>query len=175
MSVPKIDVIAAVAANGVIGADGGMPFRLSTDLRRFKALTLGKPVIMGRKTYDSIGKALPGRLNIVITRSQSFSPADAAVARSLDDALAIAARQAEADGVDTICVIGGGEIYALAMSRADQLLITHIEAEIGGDTFFPPIDAGRFEAESEQHVPAGEKDSHATRYVVYRKRLTKLS
>jgi dihydrofolate reductase len=169
MSSSKIDIVAAVTSNRIIGSDGGMPFRLSTDLKRFKALTLGKPVIMGRKTYESIGKALPGRLNIVVTRSPNFAAEGVVVAASLETAIALASDRAREDQADTICIIGGGEIYAQAMALADRLLITHIVGDIDGDTYFPVIDQNRFRAVSEEFVPAGDKDSHATRFVVYEK------
>jgi dihydrofolate reductase len=162
--------VAAVTENNVIGTNGGMPFKLSTDLKRFKALTLGKPVIMGRKTFDSIGKPLPGRVNIVISRQPDFAVDDVISARSLDEAIRIGAAATMANNADAICVIGGGEIYAQALMRADRLLITHVEGTVEGDTLFPQIDPLRFEASEPEFVPQGEKDSHASRYVVYQKR-----
>lgn len=167
---PRIDIVAAVTENGVIGADGAMPFKLSTDLKRFKALTLGKPVIMGRKTFDSIGKPLPGRVNIVISRQLDFAVEGVIAARSLDEAIRIGAAATMANDADTICILGGGEIYAQAMVRADRLLITHVEGLADGDTFFPEIDPLKFEAGTPEFVPQGEKDSHASRYVVYQRR-----
>jgi dihydrofolate reductase len=166
---PRIDIVAAVAQNNVIGANGGLPFKLSTDLKRFKALTLGKPVIMGRKTFESIGKPLPGRINIVISRHPDFAAERVISARSLDQAINIAAAATMANDADAICVLGGGEIYAQALMTADRLLITHVEGAVEGDTFFPNIDPLRFEAGESEFVPQGEKDSHATRFVVYQK------
>lgn len=161
-----IAIVVAVAENGVIGRDGGMPWRLSTDLKRFKAVTLGKPVIMGRKTYDSIGRPLPGRANIVVTRNPDWRADGVKVTATLDEALAMAERE---DG-DEICVIGGGELYAQAIGRADRLHVTHVLADIAGDTRFPPIDPSVWAVVKEVDVPPGEKDSHATRYAVYERR-----
>ena len=162
----------AIAANGVIGRDGGLPWRLSTDLRRFKAETMGKPVVMGRKTWESFPKRpLPGRLNIVVTRDPGYRAEGAEVVHSLQDALALArARGRCMAGVDEICVIGGGEVYAQALPLADRLAVTHVKAEVEGDTRFPPIDPQRWRVAGAEDVPAGEKDSHATRHVVYERR-----
>jgi len=133
----RIRLVAAVAENGVIGRDGGMPWRLSTDMKRFKATTMGKPVVMGRKTWESFPKRpLPGRHNIVVTRDPTYAAEGASVAGSLDAALALA----RAEGAREACVIGGGEIYAAALPLADSLDATHILAEIDGDTYFPAID-----------------------------------
>ena len=167
---PRIDIVAAVAENNVIGANGGLPFKLSTDLKRFKALTMGKPIIMGRKTYDSIGRALPGRINIVISRQPDFAIEGVIAARSLDEAIRIGVAATMANDADSICVIGGGEIYSQAFARADRLLITHVEGQVEGDTYFPAIDPLTFEAVTNEFVPKGEKDSHSSRYVVYQKR-----
>ena len=165
----EIALVVAVAANGVIGRDGAMPWRLSTDLKRFKALTLGKPVIMGRKTYSAIGKALPQRTNIVVTRDPAFRPSDALVAGSVEEAIAIGRWEAAVNGGE-ICVIGGGQIYAQALPLADRVHLTYVDSRPDGDTRFPDIDAADWRIEHEETVPAGEKDSAATRYVVYRRR-----
>ena len=166
----SIEMVVAVARNGVIGRDGEMPWRLSTDLKRFKAVTLGRPVIMGRKTFLSIGKPLPGRTNIVVTRDPGFEAEGFEVTDSLESAVDIARRQAASDGVDSICVVGGGEIYRQMLPQADQLHITYVDAEPDGDTRFPAIDDAEWEIEQSQTVPAGPKDSAATRYVLYRRR-----
>ncbi|MCR5859442.1 dihydrofolate reductase [Mesorhizobium sp. J428] len=168
-----MDVVihAAVAENGVIGADGGLPWRLSSDLKRFKAGTMGRPVIMGRKTFEGIGKPLPGRLNIVVTRDRSWAHEGVETAGSLDEAIRLATVRARCmTGVDEIAVIGGGEIYAQAMPLADRLHITHVLAEPAGDTRFPAIDAALWTAKACEDVPAGERDSHATRYCVYERK-----
>jgi len=170
VSAVEVAIVAAVAENGVIGAEGAMPWRLSSDLRRFKALTLGHPVVMGRKTFASIGRALAGRDNIVVTRTPGFSAEGVASAPSLDAALRLAEAAARKAGVDTVFVIGGGVLYEATMSRADRLHVTHVEARPDGDTHFPPIDPATWRAVSEETVPAGEKDTAPTRYVVYRRR-----
>lgn len=170
MTEAKIVLVVAVADNGVIGRDGDLPWRLPSDLKRFKQLTLGKPVLMGRKTWDSIGRPLPGRPNIVITRDAAFAAAGATVVSSLDEAIAVARREAEALGVDEICVIGGGQIYAQAFDRADILHVTHVEAAVEGDTRFPAIDPDLFEKVVEEPIPQGEKDSHAMRFVTWRRK-----
>ncbi len=163
-------IIAAVSRNGGIGREGGLPWRLSTDLKRFKASTLGKPVIVGRKTFEPFGKALPGRPNIVITRDHDYKPVDARVVHSLVEAYELAEQIAGEIGAEEICVIGGGNIYRQAMDDADRLLITHVETDVDGDTSFPPIDAGLWQSVEEIAVPAGEKDNYPTRFVTYVRR-----
>lgn len=162
----RIEIHVAVARNGVIGSDGKMPWRLSSDLKRFKAGTMGKPVIMGRKTWDSIGKALPGRRNIVVTRNRDYRAEGAEIAPSLSAAL----ERAAGEGATAAAVIGGGEIYRLAMEAADTLHVTHVEAELEGDTRFPAIDPALWEPVRREWLPAGERDSYATEYVVYERR-----
>ena len=166
----EISLVAAVTENNVIGREGGLPWRLSSDFKRFKAMTMGKPVIMGRKCYDSIGKPLPGRPNIVVTRNTDFRPEGVVVVHSLEDALEKATEQAKHLGVSEICVIGGAVVYDETMELATLLHITHILAEIEGDTFFPEIDPEMWEAGPAEELPAGEKDDHATRFVTYRRR-----
>jgi len=166
-----VSMVVGVTRNNVIGRDGGLPWRLSTDLKRFKALTMGKPVVMGRVCYDSIGKPLPGRPNIVITRNRDFSAEGVIVVHSLEEAMARAEREAAALGVDEICVIGGGVIYREAMDSAAILHVTHIETEIAGDTFFPAIDPEIWDAGPPEHVPAGEKNDYPTVFVTYRRKL----
>lgn len=163
----RIALVAAVAANGVIGDGTGMPWRLSTDMRRFRALTMGKPVIVGRKTFETFGKPLAGRTNIVVTRQPDYQPSGVVVAASLDEALAGAADVAAATGVDEIMVAGGGEVYAAAIGRADRLYVTHVDAEPAGRTRFPPIAAAEWRVVSREAVPAGEKDTAATVFTVY--------
>ncbi|WP_368856646.1 dihydrofolate reductase [Chelativorans sp. ZYF759] len=158
-----VEIYVAVARNGVIGNDGDMPWRLSTDLKRFKAGTMGKPVIMGRKTWESIGKPLPGRRNIVVTRNRDYTAQGAQTVPSLDAALAIA----KTEGAEAAAIIGGGEIYRMAMDAADMLHVTHVEAELEGDTHFPAIDPAVWQPVSREAVAAGERDSFATEYVVY--------
>lgn len=165
-----VSIVAAVAANGVIGDRGAMPWRLSTDLRRFKALTLGRPVVMGRRTFESIGRPLAGRANIVVSRRPDFRPEGVAVAASLDAALAEARAAALRAGLDEVFIIGGGELYAAAMPYADRLHITHVAAHPAGDTVFPAIDPAVWFRVSGEDVPAGEKDTAPTTYAVYARR-----
>jgi dihydrofolate reductase len=159
----RLSLVAAVARNGVIGAGNKMPWRLSTDMQRFKRLTLGKPVIMGRKTFASIGKALPGRANIVLTHRGGTPPEGVLYAASLDAAIAIAAAQGEGEAM----VIGGGAVYAETIDGADRLYITHVDVAPEGDTYFPPIDPSVWKDASSESVGAGEKDSAPTTFVVY--------
>jgi dihydrofolate reductase len=161
----RLSLIAAVAENGVIGAGNAMPWRLSSDLRRFKALTMGKPVVMGRKTFASIGKALPGRPNIVVTRQSDPATEGVTIVGSVDAALVAAEERAA--GSDEIMVIGGGEVYRAAIDRADRLYITHVESAPSGDTYFPAIDPGIWRATSAERLPSGPKDSEASTFVIY--------
>lgn len=171
MSGIRKTIVVAVSENGVIGREGDMPWRLSTDLKRFKALTLGKPVIMGRKTYDSIGKPLPGRANIVISRQAvGIEHPDVRMAHSLTEAMDVAEEVAGSNGENEICIVGGGQIYAQAMELADRLCVTHVETTVEGDTFFPPIDPAFWTATETIDVPAGDRDSYATKFVVYDRR-----
>jgi dihydrofolate reductase len=155
MSLPRISIVAAIARNGVIGCNNGIPWRLQDDLKRFKQLTSGHPVIMGRRTFESIlalsGKPLPGRENIVVTRSGACAPAGCRVVRSLEAALA------QAGGASEAFVIGGAEIYALALPLAQRLYLTEIDAEFEGDTVFPCFDRAAWsEIAREPHGPMAE-------------------
>lgn len=164
----KITLVVAVAENGVIGREGGLPWRLSTDMKRFKETTMGKPIVMGRKTWESFPrKPLPGRRNIVITRDPDYQAEGADVVSSLDDAFALARATPDAD---EICVIGGGQIYRQSMGQADRLDVTHVLGEFEGDTRFPSIDPQTWQVVSSRDIAAGEKDSHATRHVIYERR-----
>ena len=158
---PRITLAVAVADNGVIGRDGGLPWRLPEDLRRFKAATLGKPVLMGRKTFESIGRALPGRLNIVLTRQPGWQPADAAVrvAPDLEAALAIAGDATE------VTVIGGAEIYALALPRAARILVTEVHGAPEGDAFLPPFDRSVWRETSRERWSADDRHAYALSFV----------
>jgi dihydrofolate reductase len=146
---PRIYLIVAVAANGVIGAQGKLPWRLPEDLRRFRQLTLGHPVFMGRRTWESIGKPLPGRDNIVITRQRDYQARGARIAGSLDEALALCR------GSDKVFVIGGTELFRDALPMASGLLITEIHREYPGDAYWPGFDRSAWrETEREPHVAA---------------------
>lgn len=144
MTDPSIALIAAVARNGVIGRDNKLLWRLRSDLRRFRRLTIGRPVIMGRKTYESIGKPLPERIVIVVTRDPGFSPEGVTVAHSLQDALAEGRRVARDRELSEVMVAGGGDIYAQTLPLAATLYLTEVELEPDGDVFFPPIDRHLF-------------------------------
>ena len=145
----RIHIVAAVASNGIIGAQGKLPWRLPEDLRHFKSLTLGYPVIMGRRTWESLGKALPGRENIVVTRSRGYEAPGAAVANSLEAALALCA------GEPIVFVIGGGELYAAALPLAVGLVLTEIHRDFEGDARFPYFDRAKWrETQREPHAAA---------------------
>ena len=161
MALPQLVLVVARARNGVIGRDGDLPWRLRSDLQRFKALTLGKPCIMGRRTWDSLPlKPLPGRLNLVLSRDESFEARGAVVCTTLDEAVEIARETAEEDGVGEVCVIGGVALFEKALPRAKRLYLTEVEARPEGDVLFPAFDeADWVEVWSEAH-PAGEKDDH---------------
>ncbi|MEO9338087.1 dihydrofolate reductase [Mesorhizobium sp. SB112] len=166
-----IALYVAIAEGGVIGRQGGLPWKLSTDMKRFKATTMDKPIVMGRKTWESFPKRpLPGRLNIVVTRDANYRAEGAEVTGSVEEAIALAKTRGRCTGIGEIAVIGGGEIYRQALPIADRLHVTHVLAKIDGDTFFPPIDSAQWHVVSSLDVPAGEKDSHATRYTVYERR-----
>jgi dihydrofolate reductase len=164
----QIVLVAGVAENGVIGRDGTMPWRLKSDMRHFRAMTLGKPVVMGRKTYLSLSiRPLPGRTNIIITRDASFTAAGALVATSLDAALDAARGDAMRRGVNEVAVIGGADVYAQAMPLADRLEITEIKLKPEGDTRFPAIDPAVWREASRTPHPAGEGDDGAYDFVTY--------
>jgi dihydrofolate reductase len=155
----RITFVVAIARNGVIGANGGMPWRLPSDLARFKALTLGHPLVMGRKTYESIGRPLPGRDNIVVTRRRDFRAAGVHLAATIEDALAIGVRLAGERGVKDIMVIGGGEIYAALLARADRIVLTRVDVDVAGDTSFPELASGEWRETSLQSVAKDAGDS----------------
>lgn len=166
MPLPAIVLVVARGSNGVIGRDGDLPWRLRSDLQRFKAITIGKPCIMGRKTWESLPlRPLPGRLNVVLTRDEGWGEdgqaKGALVCRTLDEAIEIAREQAEDEGMDEICVIGGAALFEAALPRAKRLYITEVDAAPDGDVHFPAFDADQWtEVASEPHS-AGEKDDHA--------------
>jgi len=161
----------AVARNRVIGRDNALPWRLRSDLQIFKAVTMGKPVIMGRNTWDSLPlKPLPGRLNVVLSRDGSFQPPKAVVCERFEEALEIAREQAEEDGAEEVCVIGGRALFELALPKARRMYMTEVDAEPEGDVLFPPFsEADWTEVRREPH-PAGEKDDHAFVFRVLERR-----
>jgi len=171
MPSPVLAIVVARARNGVIGRDGGLPWRLRSDLQLFKAHTIGKPCIMGRATWESLPlKPLPGRLNIVLSRDPAFRPKGALVCESFDEAVGIAREQAAEDGVDEFAVIGGAKVFELALPRAGRIYLTEVDAEPDGDTFMPAFDEEAFvEVRREPHQP-GEKDDHAFVFRVLERR-----
>ncbi len=161
MSSFPITLIAAVARNGVIGRNNAMIWHIRSEFAHLRASTMGKPVIMGRKTFESIGKALPGRLNIIISRTAGASFPGAVSVASLEAALAVAHGACLRSGAPEIMILGGASIYAATMPLADRLLISRIEAEPEGDAFFPPIDSGQWALHSEKRVEkASDKDDY---------------
>ncbi len=150
-----ISLIVAASTNHVIGLQGELPWRLSDDLRHFKEVTMGKPIIMGRKTWDSIGRPLPGRQNIVITRQEDFNAAGCDVVGSVDEALAVAGDTAE------VMVIGGSEVYALFLPTADRLYVTRVHADVKGDAYFPSISEAEWRLAAEESHGADERNEHA--------------
>jgi dihydrofolate reductase len=167
---PEIVLIVAVAENGVIGADGAIPWRLKSDQARLKAMTMGKPIVMGRKTFMSLRRPLPGRTNIVVTRDGNFRGLGAVVTTSFADARAIARGDALRRFAPEIAVIGGAEIYAQWMGIADRLEITEVHARPQGDTHFAAIDAALWQEVARVRNPAGPDDSSDFSYVTYRRR-----
>ena len=173
-SAPALVLVAAVADNGVIGQGGGLPWGLKSDLRNFRAVTMGKPVVMGRKTYLSIGKPLAGRTNIVVSRNRDFAAPGVIVAPSIAAALAAARGDALRRCADAVAVIGGAELYAHTIGCADRLVITHVHLRPEGDTMFPVIDAGIWhEAARSEHEP-GPDDAAGFTVLVYERRATHL-
>jgi dihydrofolate reductase len=167
---PQIVLVVAVAENGVIGADGAIPWRLKSDMQRFKAMTMGKPVVMGRKTFVSLRRPLPGRTNIVVTRDRRFSATGAVVTTSLAEARAIAAGDAMRRFATEIAVIGGAEIYRQWIDIADRLEVTEVHARPEGDTCFPAIDAAKWQETARMRHAAGADDSAGFSYVSYIRR-----
>lgn len=154
-------MIVAVAQNGVIGANGGLPWRLSSDLKTFRRLTMGKPVVMGRRTYEALPKKpLDGRDNIVVTRDPSFEAHGVTVTNSVADALSIARILARTKGEDEVMVIGGAEIYKHALPSADRIYWTAVHASPEGDTVFPALDPAEWTEVSAEALPKGERDEH---------------
>jgi dihydrofolate reductase len=166
----EIVLIAAIADNGVIGAQGAIPWRQKSDMQRFKAMTIGRPIVMGRKTFISFPRRpLPGRTNIIITRDPGFRANGAIVATSLADALVIARGDALRRSAAEIAVIGGSEIYAQAMPFADRLEITEVHARPDGDTIFPAIERRIWTEVARENHPAGPDDHAAFSYVSWRR------
>ena len=156
-----ISIIVAASENDVIGRQGELPWRLSDDLKHFKALTMGKPIVMGRRTWASIGRPLPGRQNIVVTRQRDFGAEGCDVVASLEDAVAAAG------DADEIVVIGGSQIYALALPLAERLYLTRVHADVEGDASFPAVDATRWCLVADEHHEADERNEYDFSFRVY--------
>lgn len=167
----RISIIVAASLNGVIGDRGDMPWRMPSDLKHFRALTMGKPVVMGRKTFQSLPKALEGRDNIVVTRDPSFAPPGALRADSLEAAIALAHERAAARGVHEILIIGGGQIYAAALVHADRVYLTRVNAYLAGDTTFPDLPPGDWELSASEAMQQGPKDQYAASFETWERRV----
>ena len=159
-----ISIIVAASTNNVIGNQGDLPWRLPDDLKRFKAVTMGKPIVMGRKTWESIGWPLPGRQNIVITRQHDFAANGCDVVSSVDEAITAAG------DVDEIMVIGGSQIYELVLPVADRLYLTRVHTELDGDAFFPEIDASTWSKTSDESHRADERNEFDFSFRTYERR-----
>jgi dihydrofolate reductase len=164
-------LVAAIARNHVIGANGGLPWRLSSDLKRFRALTWGKPLVIGRKTFESIGRALPGRETIVVTRDPDFATSGVFVAQSLDAALDLAAERARVMDAREIIIAGGGEIYAQTIKRASRLFITEVALDAEGEACFPQIDRRDWREVKRAKGKRGPRDEADFAFVEYERRL----
>lgn len=160
-------LIAALDRNRAIGRDNDLPWRLPDDLKRFKSLTLGKPLLMGRRTAESLGRALPGRRNLVLTRGGRVPFEGMEAVASVDEALRVVAD----DGADALCVIGGGEVYALCLPAATRMHLTHVDTEVeGADAFFPRFDADRWQVLACEPHPADARHAFAFEFVDYVRR-----
>lgn len=164
----KVSLIVAVSLNGVIGINNQLPWHLPEDLKYFKSVTMGKPIIMGRKTYDSIGRALPGRTNIVITRDSNWQAEGVEVAQTLVQAMTLGRLACAQAGIDEVMVIGGEQIYRMTLAAADRLYLTEVQAEVEGDAFFPDVDAQDWQQVSEKLPEL--TDTHPYRFVVLERR-----
>lgn len=163
----RIVLIAAVARNGVIGRDGDMPWYIPSDFAHFKRTTMSKPMVMGRKQFESVGKPLPGRTNIVVTRQDDYQPDGVLVINDVSAALEHASTIAKADGADEVMVVGGGEIYRQTIEVADRLIISHVDRDIDGDVSFPVIDPDVWKVAEEWPVTPNERDGAPYKIKVY--------
>lgn len=166
----RIAMIAGVAENGVIGSEQTIPWRVPSDMAFFKQTTMGKPIVMGRKQFETVGRPLPGRANIVVTRQKDYHPEGVMVVHSVDAAIDEARSIAEADGVDEIMIIGGGELYAQLMARADRLYISHIDLAPAGDVLFPAIAPEQWVVVDLPEVAPSPRDEASYRVKVYERR-----
>ncbi|MEO1656076.1 MAG: dihydrofolate reductase [Pseudomonadota bacterium] len=169
MTSPKLALVVARAQNGVIGRGGDLPWRMKSDLQWFKANTVGKPVVMGRKTFQSIGRPLPRRTNIVITRQTDYSAEGIDVVGSLEGALVLAKEDAARSDANEIAIIGGGEIYKAALPLADILYLTTIEADVDGDTLFPALNEAEWTIEAAGRIEKDADNDHNARLEIWRR------
>ena len=170
MTVP-VALIAAVGSNGVIGAGNAIPWRLPSDFAHFKRTTMGKPMVMGRRTFESIGKPLPGRTTIIVTGQSDYAVEGAVVVDTLEAALEHGQAVAEVDGASEVMICGGGEIYRQLLPQADRLYITHVAAAPEGDATFPAIDPATWIVVAEPALQPDPRDSAAYRVKVYERRI----
>ncbi len=163
-----VSAIAAVGKGGVIGREGKLPWSLPADLKRFRAITWGKPIIMGRKTHDSLGRALPGRTNIILTRREDYRAMDCLVAHTPDEALALA----ESGGADEAVVIGGSDVFEALMPRCEKIYLTRVEGNFEGDAFFPVtmLDSPEWVIVHEELCPADGRNPFTSQYQIYQHR-----
>ena len=166
----RISLVVAAAENGVIGRDGTMPWRLPQDLKRFKAVTMGKPIIMGRKTFESIGRPLPGRDNIVLTSNRDFFAEAIDIKKSLEASLETALTKSRACDGDELCIIGGGEVYARALPLADRIYRTRVLGQPDGDTFFPDINQEDWVLSSSEELERHPKATHDAVFEIWDRR-----
>jgi dihydrofolate reductase len=167
---PVLAMIVAAAENGVIGRDNGLPWRLADDLRHFKAVTLGKPVIMGRRTFDSIGRPLPGRDNLVVTRQSQLAAAGVSAFQSLDAAIDAALGMARASGKEEAMLLGGAQLYAQGLPRVQRIYLTRVHAQVEGDTFLPELDPRAWREVSRERREADARNDHACSFIVLERR-----
>lgn len=160
-------LMVAMAQNRVIGRNNKLPWYLPEDLKYFKRVTLGKPIIMGRKTFESIGKPLPGRANLVVTRSRVWDHPGVRVFNDLESAYRGAEAQAEIDGVDEVMVIGGGEVFTEALPDADRLYLTQVHAEVAGDAYFPEVDWNQWQEVEREDFSASGNTPYDYSFVTY--------
>ena len=163
----SIVLVAAVAENGIIGRGNTLPWRLKSDMQHFRALTMGKPVVMGRKTFLSIGKPLPGRTTIVVSRDHAFTAPGVVVASGLDAALTVARGDALRRNADAVIIAGGAEIYTQVLPQASQLAITHVHKKVDGDARFPKIDLALWKEAARSECPPAAEDEAAFAFVTY--------
>lgn len=159
-----VSLIVAMAQNGIIGRGNALPWRLSEDLKRFKAATLGKPILMGRRTFESIGRALPGRVNLVLTRDRAWSAPGVIVVHSVEEALA------QAGAASELMVIGGADVYRQVMPFARRIYLTHVHAEVRGDTYFPAFDPSQWVDVACEARPADEKNEYPVTFLTLERR-----